>query len=435
MPLPLLQLRGVALLALILATPALVLADLAEKNIGLQLPRHRLEARELAVIVNDKDPLSVRIGEYYVKARRIPAENLLRVSFKPGRSNLPARKFRHLLDQVRRMTPEHIQAWAITWASPYRVDCMSITSAFTFGFDEAWCSRKRCAATAINPWFSNPTSMPYTEFGMRPTMAIAATDFARARALIDRGIASDGSQPDGVAYLLSTSDRARNVRAVRYPLVQKHFNNSLDIAIIQADSLKDRKDVLFYFTGKSEVRYLDSLRFVPGAVADHLTSAGGKLTDSRQMSSLRWLEAGATGSYGTVVEPCNRLGKFPEPAVLLESYTHGRTLLEAYWQSVQQPGEGIFIGEPLAAPFDGFQLTEQQDTVVLTTRVLLPGRYLLYSSAGPVGPYMPTGIQLKADLHQTSYRLPRTKHPYLKLVFIAPPDSTPAAAGIPAGEN
>ena len=29
----------------------------------------------------------------------------------------------------------------------------------------------------------------------------------------------------------------------------------------------------------------------------------------------------------------------------------GDTLIEAYWKSVQQPGEGIFIGEPLARPW------------------------------------------------------------------------------------
>jgi threonine synthase len=30
------------------------------------------------------------------------------------------------------------------------------------------------------------------------------------------------------------------------------------------------------------------------------------------MSALRWLEAGASGSYGTVVEPCNHPAKFPD---------------------------------------------------------------------------------------------------------------------------
>ena len=29
----------------------------------------------------------------------------------------------------------------------------------------------------------------------------------------------------------------------------------------------------------------------------------------------------------------------------------GETLIEAYWKSVLMPGQGIFIGEPLAAPW------------------------------------------------------------------------------------
>jgi uncharacterized protein (TIGR03790 family) len=110
------------------------------------------------------------------------------------------------------------------------------------------------------------------------------------------------------------------------------------------------QDVLFYFIGAAQVAGLETLRFLPGAIADHLTSAGGQLTDSAQMSALRWLEAGATG-YGAVVEPCNIPGKFPNPAVLARHYLAGDTLIEAYWKSVAMPGQGIFIGEPLAAPF------------------------------------------------------------------------------------
>ena len=96
---------------------------------------------------------------------------------------------------------------------------------------------------------------------------------------------------------------------------------------------------------------LETLQFRPGAIADHLTSFGGDLTWSGQMSSLRWLEAGATGSYGTVEEPCNFPQKFPHVPALMKAYLSGATLLESYWQSVFWPGQGIFIGEPLARPF------------------------------------------------------------------------------------
>jgi hypothetical protein len=32
-------------------------------------------------------------------------------------------------------------------------------------------------------------------------------------------------------------------------------------------------------------------------------------------------------------------------------YLAGDTLIEAYWKSVAMPAQGLFIGEPLAAPF------------------------------------------------------------------------------------
>ena len=59
----------------------------------------------------------------------------------------------------------------------------------------------------------------------------------------------------------------------------------------------------------------------------------------------------ATGSYGTVVEPCNFIQKFLNPGILMFDYLRGDRLIEAYWKSVEQPGQGIFIGEPLASPF------------------------------------------------------------------------------------
>jgi uncharacterized protein (TIGR03790 family) len=187
---------------------------------------------------------------------------------------------------------------------------------------------------------------------MRPTMAIAATSFEQAKALIDRGVESDGSLPAGTAYLLSTSDRERNVRSATYRAVHANFGSRIAVRRLEQDALKDKPDVLFYFTGKTNVEGLKTLHFIPGAIGDHLTSAGGALTaEGGQMSALRWLEAGATGSYGAVVEPCNFAQKFPNPVVVIGHYLQGETLLEAYWKSVAMPGQGIFIGEPLAAPY------------------------------------------------------------------------------------
>jgi hypothetical protein len=37
--------------------------------------------------------------------------------------------------------------------------------------------------------------------------------------------------------------------------------------------------------------------------------------------------------------------------VLLSQYLRGATAIEAYWKSVAWPAQGVFIGEPLAAPY------------------------------------------------------------------------------------
>lgn len=317
----------------------------------LHLPEVGLGPGELGVIINDNDPVSIKIAQYYKIMRRIPEANMIHVQFKPGESNMNRHEFQRIKATVDAISPRYIQAYVLTWTMPYRVACMSITTAFAAGFDEGFCS-KSCGPTKPSSYFNSNSRRPYDDYRWRPTMALAGLSFENVKKLIDRGVASDNTFPHGTGYLVSTTDKARNVRAVIYPeIIQQYWGSWFDLRLVNADFIKDKNNVLFYFTGIREVRALDTIRFVPGAIADHLTSAGGVLTGGGQMSSLRWLEAGATGSYGTVAEPCNYITKFPNPEIVISRYLQGETLIEAYWKSVAWPGEGIFIGEPLARPY------------------------------------------------------------------------------------
>lgn len=382
------------------------------------LPKASLGPADLAVIVNDNDPLSRKIAEYYQFKRGIPDANMIHVRFSPGASVMPRAEFALIKAEVDRKTPESVQAFALTWAAPYRVDCMSITSAFAFGFDEAYCGHG-CGPTKMSPYYNSSSLAPYRDHKIRPTMALAGTSFQSVKALIDRGIEADDTRPPGTGYLVSTSDKTRNVRAAMFPKIVKSAQAWIRLQLIDHDFIKDKEDVLFYFTGLTQVPGLDSLRFVPGAMADHLTSTGGQLTDSAQMSSLRWLEAGATGSYGTVIEPCNYPEKFPEPGVAITWYLQGQSLIEAYWKSVAWPGEGIFIGEPLATPFGGYSVSAEGGEVVMRTQALPSGTYALYGTDSPVGPYNPEPTPVvarpgKNELHmrisdKAIYRLVRIR--------------------------
>ncbi len=275
-------------------------------------------------------------------------------------------------------------------------------------------------------------------------MVLAATDLHSAKALIERGIAADDRWPAGRAYLLKTGDKSRSVRSVFFEDIASKLGGFIKIEQLDADTLSDRSDVLFYFTGRTWIDDLQTLEFIPGAIADHLTSAGGVLpakgqasqlsldpaSRRGQMSAIEWLRAGATGSFGTVVEPCNLLGKFPHPGVVMESYLRGATLIEAYWRSVAMPGEGIFVGEPLASPFGGYRLVRSNHRLILKTRALRPGRYRVETAPAPIGPFAASGRELLSWRGRDSFPLPSGDYAAYRLVRL--PKSVPVPSGISA---
>lgn len=306
--------------------------------------------QQLAVIVNDSDPQSRATAEYYTARRQIPERNIIHVRFPPGSGILRPQDFRPLRKEILAQTPDTVQGYALAWTRPYRVGCMSITTAMATGFRKEFCAAG-CVPTEASPYFDTDSRRPYDDFGWRPSMLLAGGTIDDVKALIDRGVTADGTRPPGTGYLLVTPDRARNTRTRFYQGILLMQSERFRLQVLRLDALRYRNDVMFYFTGEVRVPDITTNTFLPGAIADHLTSSGGQLTDSDQMSSLRWLEAGATGSYGTVTEPCNYVEKFPRPNIVIDRYLNGETLLEAYWKSVEWPGQGVFIGEPLAAPF------------------------------------------------------------------------------------
>jgi len=316
----------------------------------LYRPAPALLAGDLAVIVNDSDPLSIKIADYYRQQRAIPAEQIIHVRFAPRKAVMSQSEFEKIKQQVDHQTPAHVQAFALTWLLPFRVECMSITTAFAAGFDRAFCAQG-CKTTRDSPYFASEEAKPFDKHGWRPTILLAGENFSDAKKLIDTGVSADYSQPRGTAYLLKTSDKARSSRAVVFPEIADKLGRFWPIQYLEQEYITGRDDVMFYFTGLTSVPHIAENRFIPGAIADHLTSAGGVLSGSKQMSSLQWLKAGATGSYGAVVEPCNFPAKFPNPGIVMYHYLRGSSLIEAYWKSVAQPGQGLFIGEPLAKPF------------------------------------------------------------------------------------
>lgn len=310
-----------------------------------------LGPENVALVINDADLNSVKVGDYYRMARGIPAKNIVHVKIPSTPRSLSLSEFNRLKLDIESQLNVAEQVILLAWTAPYAVECNSITSALTFGFNAEQC-KNTCAPGKPSPYFNSQSRKPFDDYGIRLAMLLPTDSVANAKALIDRGVQSDAGVFRSTAYYLSTSDAARNSRTQFFPPTGLTIPSSgLAVMNIKSDKLVGARDVMIYQTGLAWVDDLDSLNFLPGALADHLTSVGGDLYGKGQMSILRWLDAGATASYGTVSEPCNYWQKFSNPAVLLRWYVNGATAIEAYWKSVAWPAQGLFVGEPLAAPY------------------------------------------------------------------------------------
>jgi hypothetical protein len=216
------------------------------------------------------------------------------------------------------------------------------------------------AADSVNQYYGTESAYTSTA-GWNQTNApipflLTADDLQTAKAVVDRGVASDASFPDGLFCLHGSPDTMRNIRHRTYSAVARQFElfgRGERVAVNPGADPVPNQPVLGYMTGRGYLptQYIDMV-FAPGAIAEHLTSCAGMIPDPcmNQSTVWDWMRLGATASYGTVSEPCTFREKFPDP-MLFFWYSRGFTAGEALAMAVRNPYQGIWVGDPLAAPF------------------------------------------------------------------------------------
>jgi uncharacterized protein (TIGR03790 family) len=325
------------------------------------------------VVVNQNSSNSLRLGNDYCERRGVPPQNFLRMTGWTGgsiswqQSDFESYLLNPLLAMVSsRGLTNQAQIVLLSMDIPYRVingDSQNgTTSALFYGFKTNAPTPPGLPDTCSLPDDST-NSYAYSELPFASAepetaatnafLAVMLTDtnLAGAEYTLAQGASSDCSFPLQTVYLEKTSDVNRNVRFTLFDNAIQECRARSDTAVtrINSDSTSFA-DALGLDTGLANFS-LATDAFVPGAVADNLTSFGGYiLENSGQTPLLAFLEAGANGSYGTVVEPCNYTYKFPDPMVYFYQ-NRGFCFAEAYYQSLANPYEGLIVGEPLSAPF------------------------------------------------------------------------------------
>jgi uncharacterized protein (TIGR03790 family) len=387
----------------------------------LFVQRTGIQPSEVGVIVNESDPQSVEVANYFKQKHGIPDSNTIHVNFGAGATWIDNATFAAIKSQITPQLKPTMQVLAITWTAPWSVDAkQSITSAITFGFGQQWGPDSYCSATALNPYYNHASGKPFTDLGIRPSMMVGGWNSDGAKKLIDNTTLAFMYLPTGDGYFVKTWDTARNVRWRTFQSTVSDWTPALTMYYVDDTVSGDptnKPNVLFYQTGLATVPDLTTNQFLPGSVGDTLTSAAGVLWNGGQMSALEWLAAGASGSYGTVIEPCSHTQKFPNSSVLVQWYFSGNTLIEAYWKSVQWPGQGLFVGDPLARPF-GTKGTFSGGALTIKTSIMKPNTsYALYWSNYASGPW--TLLQNNISVSKEQYKTITDSsglHPFYKFV-------------------
>jgi hypothetical protein len=167
-----------------------------------------------------------------------------------------------------------------------------------------------------------------------------------------RTVAADGTDPYGTFFFTETSDVRTRTRKPNFASAVKRLKAmGYDARVVKAKLPKDSRRVLGVTVGSAGFSWPASgSRFVPGAIADNLTSYGGRMHAQGQTKLTEFLAYGAAGASGTVTEPYALQAKFPHPMIHVH-YAKGCTLAEAFYQSVHGPMQLLIVGDALCRPF------------------------------------------------------------------------------------
>jgi hypothetical protein len=166
---------------------------------------------------------------------------------------------------------------------------------------------------------------------------------------IQRGRASDYRGIRRNIYFVTSDDVRSTCREWQHAPVLAELKQLGIQAVATTNFPVDAEYVMGVMMGAKTVDPSVIKSFAPGAVAEHLTSWGAEF-QKPQTKVTRWLDAGASGTAGTVVEPYSNPDKFPS-ARFFTYYGSGCTMLESFYQSIACPLQSLLLGEPLAKPY------------------------------------------------------------------------------------
>lgn len=341
-----------------------------------------LGPHEVLVLANGNSADSVEIAKEFVRLRKVPGRNMVRLSLPASVIESPARispdEFTRLIWSPamraarKRGIEGHILAWVYSVDFPILIESVPPISlqGLTFVRNKMPDPKQVEKGIYVSPLFAdsiNPVSpsfcsqtldvyrqwlgddMPLPSMMLGYTGERGSTKDAVLKC-IRNGVDSDGSAPEGTVYFVVSDNIRSTCRDWQFPSVRRELGALGVKAVITRQFPSRQKDVIGLLMGAAVVNPAQDNLYVPGCMAEHLTSAAASFHTPHQTKLSSWINAGVTASAGAVTEPFSAWTKFPGGRFFVH-YASGCSMIESFFQSIRCPLQILLVGEPLAQPW------------------------------------------------------------------------------------
>jgi len=339
---------------------------------------------QIALIVNNRSAVSKEVANHYITLRKIPLRNVvyldeipescLQSPYRITRSDYRTYIYEPTKKELIKRGLSQIKAWVFSADFPVKVKTGSTADISLHGIT---LTRGRIPpekdvkqGTYVSALFAGPdpetgTVNPPTSFGVSiphdneteplPSMSLGFTgergnSVPEILRCLKRGVLSDTSAPKGTIFFMENDNVRTKCRKWQFPRTQVLLQQLGIHSLIRTNHLHKERNIIGIMDGIAKFTTQDIGTFVPGAMAENLTSGGAFFEADNQTKCTRWIAAGATASSGAVTEPYAIWMKFPSAPFFIY-YVQGCSMIESFYQSVRCPLQLYIIGEPLATPW------------------------------------------------------------------------------------
>lgn len=315
------------------------------------------------VVVNTKSEDAVAITAHYIKRRKIPPANVVRIAC-PTTEDCGSKEYEEQIKQPiknfiesKKLDVDYI---VLTKGIPirlkdgefasYAVDSLLTLMDFTL-----------IKSRTPNPYFGKSERFSHKKYNAYLVTRLDGYTRADCIRLIDNSLLAQERRGNfllytGVGYETGTyklvNDAMRRAHAM---LTSRGIKSTLDATSTFAGG----KDLMGYFSwgsndGNFNKKTYNSLEFAPGAIAETAVSTSGRtFADPKaagQSLIADLIAQGVTGCKGYVSEPY--VDSIARADILFERYVSGYNLAESFYMaSFWLNWKDVVIGDPLCAPY------------------------------------------------------------------------------------